>query len=497
MAFLPTAPRLGRFIAPTRKPSIEHQSRSTKPNSKPENEISNVLIRGEGYDELKKRYFKFQIEGRPDGILIIPVDNILDRSFLKVLAHAGASVFSSQASSGLLQRLQQWRAGKQSFVVATKLGWDSYSAKAYIQPKKIIGTPEVEIQRYLRDLDDGMLAKYRARGKLRQWQKHVARPCAGNSRLMFAVSLAFTGPILRFADGSMAGGFQIYGRPESGKTTAAKVAGSVWGCHRGEGKKDKGFAKSWNATKNKIEIVALAHNEALLILDETKHAGAKGRERASIILDVIMRLSEQTERDQLTNMGSARGWRVYFLSTSNLSLKQLAREAGMSIDEAEIGRLTDIPLPTNGHGLFEELHGLPDGESLSRELQSRSARLFGTAGSAFVRRLVKDKQNDVKKFIRERRGAYLRKLHKLTARDGLSPLKRPSDRFATTYAAGCLAIKYDILAWSRDALLRAILSCQLDQLSYVEPDQGPVGSVQEAQHRLIKYLRDNHKISVD
>ena len=78
---------------------------------------------------------------------------------------------------------------------------------------------------------------------------------------------------------------------------------------------------------------------------------------------------------------------------------------------------------------------------------------------------MKDKQNDVKKFIRERRGAYLRKLHKLTAGDGLSPLKRPSDRFATTYAAGCLAIKYDILAWSRDALLRAILSCQLDQLS--------------------------------
>jgi len=165
----------------------------------------------------------------------------------------------------------------------------------------------------------------------------------------------------------------------------------------------------------------------------------------------------------------------------------------MSIDEAEIGRLTDIPLPTNGHGLFEELHGLPDGESLSTELQSRSARLFGTAGSAFVRRLVKDKQNDVKNFIRERRRAYLRKLHKLTARDGLSPLKRPSDRFATTYAAGCLAIKYGILAWSRDALLRAILSCQLDQLGYVEPDQGQVGSVQEAQHRLIKYLRNNHK----
>jgi uncharacterized protein (DUF927 family) len=228
-------------------------------------------------------------------------------------------------------------------------------------------------------------------------------------------------------------------------------------------------------------------------LDETKNAGAKGKERANIILEVTMRLSEQTERDRLTNTGSSRGWRVYFLSTSNLSLMQLAREARISIDRAEIGRLTDIPLPTNGHGLFEKLHGFRDGESLSKKLQSRSTRLFGTAGRAFVRCIMQDKQKTVKSFIRERRQAYLRALERLTAKDGLSPLKRPSDRFATTYAAGCLAIKYGIVGWGRKALLKAILSCQLDQLPYVEPDHGPVSSMQEARHRLIKFLRNNHK----
>jgi uncharacterized protein (DUF927 family) len=494
MVLWPAASRLGRITLPTRKPGNQHQgSRSAKQNSNSAKALSNVIIVGEGRDELNNRYFKFRIKDRSDEIPVIRVDNIIDRSFLKVLAHAGASVFSSQAANELLKRLQEWNVAEPSFVVATKLGWDSYSAKAYIQPKKIVGTPEVEIQRYFRDLDGEMLAKYQTRGKLRQWQKLLAAPCADNSRLMFAVSLAFTGPILRFVDGSKAGGFQIYGNAESGKTTAAKVAGSVWGCHRSEGKNDKGFAESWHATKNKIEIIALAHNEALLILDETKNAGAKGKERTNVILDVTMRLSEQTERDRLTNTGSARGWRVYFLSTSNLSLPQLAREAGISIDQAEIGRLTDIPLPTKGHGLFEKLHGFPNGESLSKELQSRSTRLFGTAGRTFVRCIVKDKQKTVKKFILERRHAYLRALERLTANDGLSPLKRPSDRFATTYAAGSLAIKYGILRWRRGDLLKAILSCQLDQLRYVEPDHGPAGSAQEARHRLIKYLRNNHK----
>lgn len=455
--------------------------------------ISNVVIMGEGRDEAKKRYFKFRIKGRSDGISIVPVDAIIDKSFLKVLAHAGANVFTSQATHELLKQLQEWAVAEPPFAVATKLGWASNGAKAFVLPKKIIGTPDVEIQCNFRDLDGDMLAKYRAKGTLAKWQKSVARLCEGNSRLMFAVSLAFTGPILRFVNGSKAGGFQIYGAAESGKTTAAKVAGSVWGCHRSEGKRDKGFAESWHATKNKIEVIALAHHEIILILDETKSAGEQGRTRTNIILDVLMRLSEQTERDRLTNTNSSRGWRLYFLSTSNLSMTQLAREAGVSVDEAEIGRLTDIPLPANGHGLFEALHGFPDGESFSKELQTRITRYFGTAGRAFVRSIVNDKPKVVKNFIRARRLRYHHALKNRTAKYGLSPLKRPSDRFATTYAAGCLAIRYGIVEWDRKALVNAILSCQLDQLQRVEPSHDPVDLVLEARHRLIEYLRDNHK----
>jgi putative DNA primase/helicase len=488
----PTAPRVAHVAAPNQCEAGQN-IRASSSSELPPDRILNVTVLGEGRDELGKRYFKFRVEGRADDITIFHLDAILDRSFLKILGHAGARVFNTKGTNRLFEQLQEWAPAEPSFAVTTKLGWDPRSSKAYIQPKNTIGTPEVPIERYFRDLDDEMLAKYHRKGTLRQWQKQIAALCAGNSRLMFAVSLAFTGPILRFVDGSKAGGFQIFGLPESGKTTAAKVAGSVWGCYRSEDKRDRGFSETWNATKNKLEIIALAHNDALLILDETKHAGKIPKDRANVILEVTMRLAEQSERDRLTNAGSARGWRCYFLSTSNPSLTQIAHEGGISIDDAEIGRLTDIPLPAHGHGLFEELHGHRDGESLSNKLQFRSLKFFGSAGRAFVQHLVSDEDTAVKEFVRARRRAYLRSLARLTADQGLSPLKRPSDRFATVYAAGGLAIKYGIVGWDRKALLNAILSCQLDQLTFVEPHRGAAGSVQGARHRLIKYLRNNHK----
>ena len=168
---------------------------------------------------------------------------------------------------------------------------------------------------------------------------------------MFSVSLAFTGPILPLVTGPKAGGFQIWGAPETGKTTAAMVAGSVWGCHRGEGHRERGFAESWNSTSGKVEVTALAHNDALLILDETKRAGKDDRDRAQVVTLVGFGLAEMTEKERLTNQGSARWWRCYFLSTSNFSLGELARRGGVVIDEANRGRMADIPLPNTVHGV--------------------------------------------------------------------------------------------------------------------------------------------------
>jgi len=101
------------------------------------------------------------------------------------------------------------------------------------------------------------------------WQQKIGKLCIGNSRLMFAASLACTGPILSFVSGLGLADFRFRGRRKTGKTTAAMVAGSIWGCHRDSTRNEKGFAESWNTTVNELERTAQAHSDAILIVDET------------------------------------------------------------------------------------------------------------------------------------------------------------------------------------------------------------------------------------
>jgi len=459
---------------------------------RPERRSSNVKIVGEGRDSLNRRYFKFEVSDGSIDIPPVPVKKIIDKSFLAELANANGNLFTNRSRTELLQQLQNHKSSRNSFVVATKLGWQS---GAFVRPDQIIGTPNQKVETYFGDLDGSMLTKYRTRRTLEQWQRFIARPCSRNSRLMFALCLAFTGPILWLVPGPKSGGFQLVGPPETGKTTAGKLTGSVWGCHRGEGRRDKGFIESWNATEGKIEVTALAHNEIVLILDETKNAGTKGKDRGKTVLGVAFALAEQTEKDRLTNSAPARGWRCYFLSTSNLNLAQLARDAGMQITDAEIGRLADIPLPKGADGIFEDLKNFETGEAFSNALQSRCLKYYGTAGLKFLRRLVKQISKDgadpVRHFLQRERKRYLKSLNRRATAKHFKPLRRISDRFATTYAAGCLAIKYGILPWNRKRLLRAIRSCQLDHLEVIATATEDTNSIAGMRSRLVKYIRDN------
>jgi putative DNA primase/helicase len=475
---------------------LSKNEKTSSKKSKSKQVVSRVVIEGEGRDEWDKRYFKFSVVGSDRDIPPFSVEQLFSDSkpVFAALANAGWNGFTNKARNELLEKLQKRKQESPSFKVVTRLGWNS---GAYVFPDEIVGKPKKPLQKAFGRLDRAMLDKYRANGTLKQWQDQIAALCKGNSRLMFSISFAFTGPILPLVTGPKAGGFQIWGDAETGKTTAAMVAGSVWGCHRGEGRREKGFAESWNSTSGKVEVTALAHNDTLLILDETKRAGKDDRERAQVVTSVAFGLAEMTEKERLTNQGSARWWRCYFLSTSNLSLGQLGRQGKTVIDKANRGRMADISLPNDGHGIYEELHCFVDGEALSDALQRRSRKYYGAPARKFVRRLVNERRSDpqaLKKFLKAWRSAYLKRLKADTEAEDLRPLNRTSGRYATVFAAGSLAIKLGILPWNRKKLLRAILSCELDQLRQPDEDEDSTAPPPETlRAKLVQYLNDNRK----
>jgi hypothetical protein len=467
----------------------------SRKESKSHNDISRVRIKGEGSDEFGKRYLKFSVRGSQTDIPPFAVEKLVNdpKPLFAALTNAGWNAFIQSARYELLQKLQKMKPAGSQFKVVTRLGWNS---GAYVFPDEIIGEPGKPLEKEFSGLDPALLTKYRTKGTLREWQSQIAAFCKGNSRLMFSVSLAFTGPILPLVTGPKAGGFQIQGEPETGKTTNAMVAGSVWGCHRGEGRREKGFVESWNSTSGKLEITALAHNDAVLLLDETKLAGRDDRERAQVVTSVAFGLAEMTEKERLTNSGSARWWRGYFLSTSNFSLRELGRRGRVVIDEANLGRMDDIPLPKNAHGIYEKLHGLASGDDLSDTLQQHCRKYYGTAAPKFIRKLVRQRKADeatLKKFLNEERDVYQKALARAVEAENLrKPLGRSTGRFATTFAAGSLARKYGVVPWNRRRILKAVLCCQLDQLRQPEDiEDCSAPSPRTLRIKLAQYLNDN------
>ncbi|RHZ98855.1 DUF927 domain-containing protein [Cereibacter sphaeroides] len=278
---------------------------------------------------------------------------------------------------------------------------------------------------------------YRLGGSLKGWQDEIARPAIGNSRLLFALSAAFAGPLLHPL-ATEGGGFHFRGGSSTGKTTALQVAGSVWG-----GGGIGGFVKSWRATSNGLEGVAALHCDTLLCLDEI------GQVAAREVGEVAYMLANGQGKIRAGRTGEARRsaeWRVLFLSSGEISLAQKMAEDGRQ-HRAMAGqevRIVDIVADAGrGMGLFEDLHSFKTADAFARHLKAATAKHHGHAAIAFLEELVPKV-----KVYRERAAAFVKGFHEAHCPPGADgQVSRVLARFALVTAAGELATEFGVLPW--------------------------------------------------
>lgn len=141
----------------------------------------------------------------------------------------------------------------------TKTGWYQ---NVFVFPDHTIGTTHEPIIYQSENLAN----HYQQAENLTDWQKHVAAHCAGNSRLVLAIACAFAALILHPA-GAESGGLHFVGESSTGKTTALKVAASVFGA--------PDYLQRWRATTNGIESLAALRSDTLLVLDELAQVDPK------------------------------------------------------------------------------------------------------------------------------------------------------------------------------------------------------------------------------
>jgi putative DNA primase/helicase len=99
------------------------------------------------------------------------------------------------------------------------------------------------------------------------------------------------------------------------------------------------------------------------------------------------------------------------------------------------------------HGVFDDLHGHPDGRTMADRLRTTAGRHYGHAGPEFVRRLIEE--------TRDLGGlqAEIEALPAFLASD--SQEGRAASGFAVFGLAGELAVEYGILPWPTGEALKA------------------------------------------
>ena len=183
-------------------------------------------------------------------------------------------------------------------------------------------------------------------GALVGWQQSVARLAVGNTRLVFSISAAFAGPMLRLA-GESSGGFHLRGITSIGKSTALECAASVWG-------DPERYRRHWRTTVNGLEGLAVLHNDGLLILDELSQIDAKDAGEAAYLL------ANGQGKTRASRSGLARpvtSWRLLYLSAGEESLAALMARAGRRPTAGQEIRMAEIEADAGkGMGLIETLH---------------------------------------------------------------------------------------------------------------------------------------------
>ena len=371
------------------------------------------------------------------------------------LLNMGLRIASGANARNRLGQYLQSRQPDEVARCADRVGWHG---RAYVLPRETLGSDGERIVYQVDGITDN---PYKQRGTLDAWRAGVAALCADNDRLLFAVSCAFAGALVR-PSGVDSGGFHLRGDSSCGKTTALRVAASVWGGFS--------YVQRWRTTDNALEAIAGQHCDGLLILDELAQVDPKAAGECAYML------ANESGKGRSTRTGQVRArlqWRLLFLSAGEISLSQHMAEGGKRSKAGQELRMADIPADAGaGYGLFNELHDQSSGAVLSAYLVKACEAQHGTAGRAWLAWLV-----DQVDTLRERTRSGIEQLAADWIPEAASgQVQRVGRRFALVAVAGEMATEAGLTGWASGEATRGVRATFDAWLA----SRGGIGNAEEA-----------------
>ncbi|MDG2790559.1 DUF927 domain-containing protein [Vibrio parahaemolyticus] len=365
--------------------------------------------------------------------------------YRRILLSRGMRLSNSVKARQLLSLFiqQMGELATQKAISVNCIGWHHH---AYVHPRLIFYPSEHSNNPRMVLQTMHPIEGFIQQGSSDSWRQHVGRYCLDNPLLIVGVCAALAAPLLHLC-GVDGFGLHLYGASSTGKTAALYPALSVWG-------EPNQLSHSWRATANGLEGTALAHNDALLALDEMGEVDPK---EAGDVAYMLANGQGKTRAGKYGEMRLPARWRLVFLSTGEVTLESHLASIGKRVKAGQQVRVIDLSADAGAQmGVFNQSHGM-NAADLADHLKQQSRQHYGSLSLDWLRYLTQHGAQ-VRPVFQNVRQRFLASLP--TEADG--QVRRVAEKFALLASAGLLAIQAKVLDWPTQSVEAACLS-QLNQ----------------------------------
>lgn len=321
------------------------------------------------------------------------------------------------------------------------------------------------------------------RGTLAGWQKGVAVPARGHHPLVFAISAALAGPLLRFAEIETVM-INLVTAPTAGRSIPLSVALSCGG--------DPADLAPWPVARTGLSSRSVRAQDGLLTLEAFPLNPEPGQVRA------LMALADDAGFGAVvcgTDPHGGSRYRRVILSTSEEPLTQMMTRLRKKIPAALRARSVDV-LDFDRKGIGGGLETGPDVPDVERAITKAMRQHHGHLTHASLARLMEDPDR-IAAELDEVLPGLAREMADIlppASSETSVPMRDIARSFALIGFSGELAIRSGLLPWPEGTAYRAARELAR-RVSY--GDGLPTVALSGIHERFFTYLRENRQHLID